>query len=338
MQPIYNQQDYIRYNYKNQLKRDSSTVGTILILFFVVMTAMSFATVFIPTILILFSNNPDSSALDELLMEDYAFTSILNGFVSLVTFFGVSIIYCLIKKVDLGQIFPLSKTPPKMMYLLCSLGLAICMIANYVSNALIAVFDMFGIDALFEMDYGCENALDIVLAYVTVALLPALVEEFAFRGAILGVLRKHSDSLAVLVSGIAFGLMHGNFVQIPFATVVGLILGFIAVKTNSLLPGIIIHFLNNGISVTLSLLVENTSLSDMAVNFINLGIMLVIGIFGIISFVILSTKHKGFFKLYSDDKILSFKEKLKTVCSSATVIIFIVISLFEAVAMLFLEV
>lgn len=330
--------DYTIQSYKRQLKNDSNTVGFILILYFIVMFAVSFATILIPTIASILNGDITSSTAEMAFLEDTTFIMVESGLVSLISFFGVAIIYSIIAKMNLGETYPTQKLGFRLTLLLVLFGLSIAMIANYASNMTIGVFDMFGIDANIDIEYPCDSALEVFLFYVTVAVLPALVEEFAFRGVILKIMRKHSDSMAVMVSGVMFGLMHGNFTQIPFALVVGLVLAFITVKTNSLIPAIIIHFLNNGLSVTFTLLYSNTTLSEAEINIINVIVMLAISIAGIISFTVLSTKHKGFFKLFGANKIVPFKEKVLTFCSSPTIIIFTVISLIEAVVMLGIKV
>lgn len=335
MQPYYDYQEFIKYSYKSELRKDANRTGVLLLIYCVVSFIVSFVTVLVPTI----CNLLGTTYMQPDFLEDTTFLMLVSGLASLITFFLVTIIYSIIVKADFSKIFPLEKVGAKTMYLVCTFGLAVGIIANYASNLLMTLFDALGgIDASIDMEYKCDTILDVVMLYAAVAIVPALVEEFAFRGIILGSLRKYSDSLAVLVSGVIFGLMHGNFAQIPFAIVVGLVLGYVAVKTNSLLPGIIIHFLNNALSVTLSLLSTNTNLPVYAINLIEIGIMLVIGVLGIISFFILSTKHHGFFKLSSSDNIISYKEKIKTVCSSPSLIIFTVLVMLEAIFMLNVEV
>ena len=334
MQPYYDYLDFNRINYKTQLRKDVNKTGALLIVYFVVTLVVSFVAVLVPTILTIFS----STSTQENLLEDTSFLMLVSGFTSLVTFFLVTIIYSIIVTADFLKIYPFEKVSANTMFLLCSFGLSIAIIANYASNLLLGLFDLVGIDANIDMEYKCDSALDVILFYVTVAIVPALVEEFAFRGIILGNLRKHSDSFAVLISGVVFGLMHGNFAQIPFATIVGLVLGYITVKTNSLLPAIIIHFLNNAISVTLTLLSTNTNLPEHIINAINIGVMLVIGVFGLLSYFVIATKHKGFFKLSTTDNVISFKEKLTSACSSPTLIVFTVLVLLEALLTLSVEV
>lgn len=54
---------------------------------------------------------------------------------------------------------------------------------------------------------------------------------------------------AIVVSSLIFGIVHGNWVQAPFAFVVGLALGWVYYHTGSLLPGILMHFVNNSTAV-----------------------------------------------------------------------------------------
>ena len=336
MQPYYDYQEYNKKLYKHKLTKDSNIVGLIILLFNIVMIAVAFVGMVVPAFFSGLSGIAPEESLD--ILTDDTFMMILNGLASIVAFFGVSILYTLIAKKNLKDMFPMDKCGFKITYHLCVIGLGVCMIANYVSNMILALFDLFKTDAMVDVSFNCETPIDIILFYVSVAVLPALVEEFAFRGVVLNMLRKYSDGLAVLVSGILFGLIHGNFTQIPFALVVGLILGYIAVKTNSLLPGIIIHFLNNALSVTFSLLTSNTDLSEPIIVLINMVIMLIIAVLAIVSFIILCKNHKGFFKLPKSDETISFKEKVKAVSLSPTIITFTIFAIMEAILMLFMGV
>ena len=75
------------------------------------------------------------------------------------------------------------------------------------------------------------------------ALIPALVEELVFRGWILGSLRPFGERRALLLSALIFGLMHMNLTQAPFAFMLGLLFGFLYLRTGRLWPGMAVHFL-----------------------------------------------------------------------------------------------
>lgn len=89
------------------------------------------------------------------------------------------------------------------------------------------------------------------LGIVATVIAAPLVEELLFRGAIQGYLLREWNSpvLAILTSSLIFGLIHGNPAQIPFAFVIGLALGWMYYMTGSLVPGIFMHFINNGTAV-----------------------------------------------------------------------------------------
>ena len=102
---------------------------------------------------------------------------------------------------------------------------------------------------------------------VTVVMAP-LVEELLFRGAIQGHLLRtwKSPVLSILTSSLIFGLVHGNPAQIPFAFVIGLALGWMYYMTGSLVPGIFMHFINNG-SAVLFFFISNDAESGMISTF-----------------------------------------------------------------------
>ncbi len=68
------------------------------------------------------------------------------------------------------------------------------------------------------------------------------------------------------MTSVVFGLMHGNFTQVPFAIIAGVALGFVRVKTGSMWPSMILHFLNNFISVWYSYVTANMEHGAMIVS------------------------------------------------------------------------
>ena len=92
----------------------------------------------------------------------------------------------------------------------------------------------------------------------TVVMAP-IVEELFFRGAIQGhLMRKWRNPVwAIFVSSLIFGGIHANPAQIPFAFTVGLALGWMYYVTGSLVPGIFMHFINNGTAVLTFLLTKD---------------------------------------------------------------------------------
>jgi len=89
------------------------------------------------------------------------------------------------------------------------------------------------------------------------AILPAVCEELAYRGFMFGgLVRDGSPLRAVLVTSVVFGISHGVLQQSISATCMGLIIGWIAWRTGSVLPGMLIHLISNALSVSISRLPE----------------------------------------------------------------------------------
>lgn len=94
----------------------------------------------------------------------------------------------------------------------------------------------------FERDgYGVGTAL------VFVAVLPAIFEEIAFRGLILARLQRvMSAPQALLVNAVMFAVLHFNIIGfVIFLAPLAYLNGWLTLRTRSLLPAIVIHFLHN---------------------------------------------------------------------------------------------
>lgn len=87
-----------------------------------------------------------------------------------------------------------------------------------------------------------------VWAILSTVVCAPILEEILFRGLILESVRERLGvAWAIVLSALLFGLVHGNLMQGINAFVIGLILGYVYVKTRSLTATIIIHAFNNAI-------------------------------------------------------------------------------------------
>ena len=105
-----------------------------------------------------------------------------------------------------------------------------------------------------ELPNTAEKAFDLVLkdrwGYFIVGLLAPLSEELVFRGAILRELLKWKDNpwIGIIISAMLFSLVHMNPVQMPHAFLVGILLGWLYYRTDSIIPGVTWHWVNNTIA------------------------------------------------------------------------------------------
>ena len=88
---------------------------------------------------------------------------------------------------------------------------------------------------------------NLLLALIGIVILPPLVEEITFRGILLERFAvKWRVGVAVIVSAVFFGILHADPIG---AGMFGVVTGLLYLRTGSLWPGIIIHFVNNLVAV-----------------------------------------------------------------------------------------
>jgi hypothetical protein len=132
--------------------------------------------------------------------------------------------------------------------------------------------------------YVENSVVSLLLNMFTLALLPAVLEEMVYRGYILRTLLPHGKMFAIVVSSAMFALMHGNLLQIPFAFIVGLTCGYLAVKTGKIWVAALLHFLNNFMAVVLQYAGINlTDAQTQKVVAIAFSILGIIGLYSLIA-------------------------------------------------------
>lgn len=94
--------------------------------------------------------------------------------------------------------------------------------------------------------YSDVNLSTSLMQLLSVGIMAPLLEEILFRGLILGSLKKAMHPwVAIVLSAVAFGVAHGTPIGIIYATGLGIIMGWIFVKFNSVLPSILFHMAYN---------------------------------------------------------------------------------------------
>lgn len=111
-----------------------------------------------------------------------------------------------------------------------------------------------------EMDENTQQIITSMMkepwGYVAVGILAPLAEEVVFRGAILrtllGIMSKKNHWVAIMISAAIFGVVHANLAQFINALLMGLLLGWMYYRTGSLVPGILLHWVNNTMAYVLA--------------------------------------------------------------------------------------
>ncbi|MEM9943712.1 MAG: CPBP family glutamic-type intramembrane protease, partial [Planctomycetota bacterium] len=174
------------------------------------------------------------------------------------------------QKANIKQAFGLSGTRPVFLVAGLLLGISLWPIVMFLVSQW---HDLYGfIFGAVEQDAWKDRLVETTQSQVDrirqvqwpiiaicLSIIPAICEEWFFRGMLLRSLTRKGDVVqGIVLSALLFGLFHilSNSViamdrLIP-TTLIGLMLGYLAWKSNSILPGIILHAINNAFVVFLA--------------------------------------------------------------------------------------
>lgn len=200
---------------------------------------------------------------------DNAATSIKYAlFFSALTTIGALVILWLVfnrKNKSFAEYFRFTKAPAKSIFAAILLGLSL----HFIVNAIMMVTESLTTELLELLFRALEsidpaiaeelrvfyrsylemmNAMSSDVGMFTIAAIfgAPLIEELVFRaGPLVNFKGKMPTWLALLLTSLLFGLAHGNPIQIAYTFVVGLVLGALFIKTDSIYPCIIGHFCFN---------------------------------------------------------------------------------------------
>lgn len=257
---------------------------------------------------------------------DSTFEFLISTLGSVIAMFAVGLLYCAVSHTSIQSVIPVKKVQSGTLFKVVLVALAVSLLANYITDMLLNNLSFFGYENHLEMEYQTYTPLENLFYIFSVAVMPALVEEFMFRGILLHKLRKYGDGFAVLCSSLIFGLIHGNLVQIPFAFIVGLALGFIVIKTGSIIPSMIVHFIVNCSSVLITIM--NNQINENVLDIIYILFLLAVIIGAIFSAVSLGRK-KDFFSLSSNPEYPQKEALINTLTSSGMIfsLIFVILEI-----------
>lgn len=135
-------------------------------------------------------------------------------------------------------------------------------VQNYIFQQLANSFSFFesiksfmdDLDKLMESSYGlilnANSIIEMIFVVIIVSVTPAICEEFFFRGFTQKSLEYSVKPIwAILITSFAFALYHFNPYGLVALTILASYLGFSAYQSKSILIPIILHFVNNFISV-----------------------------------------------------------------------------------------
>ena len=133
-----------------------------------------------------------------------------------------------------------------LLYLFVCIGMMYA--GSQISQVLIGIFSLFGVDAMPET-LGAMDTPGFIMYFIYCVIIAPLGEELVYRKLLIDRTRKFGCLVSVLLSGLTFGFMHGNLFQLFFACFVGFVMAYLYFHTGNIWLTIGIHAVINLISV-----------------------------------------------------------------------------------------
>ena len=172
----------------------------------------------------------------------YQGTILLNELLLLYVFWACQNAY-----IKPAEYFHLRKISLKSIGLIIVAAIFLFIMADYVNACSMIVFQNLLNDSLQAIINKPVEAV------ISVAVLPAIIEELLFRGMIYrGILNKGNKQIAIIISALLFALLHMNFNQMCYAFVMGLAFAFVIYLTDNLTVSILLHMLFNTFTVIIT--------------------------------------------------------------------------------------
>lgn len=155
------------------------------------------------------------------------------------------LIFLMFKKIPADE--GIEKKKMKFSHIL--IAFAICYAATYFSNlvgnfitTIISVIKQSQVENVMttitgQMSWWCN--------FIIIVIAAPIMEELLFRKFLIDRMSRYGQGVAIVTSGLMFGLFHGNLNQFAYAFVIGVFFGFIYVKTRNIIYTIIMHMITN---------------------------------------------------------------------------------------------
>ena len=164
--------------------------------------------------------------------------------------FGIMTMFIKRKTIETFRFYGFKKISIKGILIAFAIGIVVYILNVFISSFFYSFLESVGYTFHKNNEMQPYPFWMLLVNIFLTAVLPAICEETAHRGMLLnGVSATSSRSKAIILSSIMFGLMHCNITQFFYATLIGLLLGYISSVTENIYPAIIIHFMNNALSV-----------------------------------------------------------------------------------------
>jgi len=188
---------------------------------------------------------------------------LLSGGTTVITFGGITLLYCRITKRGFNEVMVIKKIPLKQLITIIFVAFGTYIFALGVNSISMKLFPV-AIEDGMEISNLLSNSSTLV-GLIVVVLIPAFFEEVYFRGVLLDAYEGLNRKMKYFILTSIFATFHGNIMQIVYVMFLGFILLKVREYTGSLIGSMTLHAANNGVSFVLSkvaMIISATGIKD----------------------------------------------------------------------------
>lgn len=224
-----------------------------------------FAIICILALNLIFSYIAQAFATEAKPIEEIYKSNLFNGIFAVCSLLVLLGVFFAHKKIE-NFSYSASRVNQKIKWHTILICVCVGLVALFGLQYLTGAFDDFLSLIKFPLDnssvFSMNNFGEYILGVLLYALIPAIGEELIFRGVIFrGLNSRYSNALSIIFSSALFALFHLSLQQIFYQFLLGMIMAWIVLKTNSLISSMIVHFTSNFIVVTMEFVRIKTGFS-----------------------------------------------------------------------------
>jgi membrane protease YdiL (CAAX protease family) len=155
--------------------------------------------------------------------------------------------YLRIAKRKWREVLPLNPIKPTALLLVVITAFAVIPMVHTISRITAFVFSPIIVDLMSDLE-----ALPMWFGLLVIGVLPSIVEEIWFRGAIYREYEGLSVKHKAILTGVFFGMLHMNYHQFVYAALFGILWAYMLHYTKNFFVPMLMHFINNGVSTLMS--------------------------------------------------------------------------------------
>lgn len=183
----------------------------------------------------------------------------------LITEFGIilapPVLLLAIRKYNMKEVLRLNKVSFLNLFIIFSM-----MAVSIWLVAILNIFNLWLLKSIFGRVYLPALPIDDNSLFVNILLIggtAGICEETMFRGVIQRSFEKFGAVFSIVITAFLFGMLHMDFQKLLGTFLLGILIGFIVYRTNSLYAGMFAHFTNNTISVLMNYITKKIFPADI---------------------------------------------------------------------------